>query len=89
MKSEKANIKKILYIVLLVILATLFVTSLTFGSIAAFTGELNDNIEVWFAEKLKKDDFSLLKQSITWLLVSAVLLIFTLSFKDFKKKYID
>lgn len=89
MKSKKVNIKKILYIVLLVVLGLLFVSSLTFGAIAAFTGDTKETLEVWFSSKLKKKEFSLLKQSITWLLVSACLLIFTLSFKDFKKKYID
>ena len=89
MKSKKVNIKKILYISLLVVLGLLFVASLTFGALAAFTGEVKDSLEVWFASKLDKTEFSLLSQSIKWLLVSSVLLIFTLSFKDFKKKFID
>ena len=36
-----------------------------------------------------KTNVTLLKDSIKWLLITATLLIFTLSFKDFKKKYID
>lgn len=89
MKSKKVNIKKILYIILLVVLGLLFVASLTFGAIAAFAGDVRDSLEVWFSSKLKKTEFSLLAQSIKWLLVSSVLLIFTLSFKDFKRKFID
>ena len=88
MKSKKINIKKILYIALLVILATIFVASLTFGAIAAFTSNVREDIEIWYLDKFEKN-ISLLKQSIIWLLVSASLLTLTLSFKDFKKKYID
>lgn len=88
MKSKKINVKKVLYIVLLVVLSIIFVSSLTFGAIGAFTTTLTEDIEVWFASKLKKDVL-LLKDSIKWLLISATLLIFTLSFKDFKKKFVD
>jgi glucan phosphoethanolaminetransferase (alkaline phosphatase superfamily) len=88
MKSKKANVKKILYIVLIVVLALIFVASLTFGSIAAFTNDTKESIEVWYSTKYEKD-FSLLKQSIIWLIISATLLTITLSFKDFKAKYID
>jgi energy-coupling factor transporter transmembrane protein EcfT len=88
MKSKKANVKKILYIVLIVVLALIFVASLTFGAIAAFTNDTKESIEVWYSTKYEKD-FSLLKQSIIWLIISATLLTITLSFKDFKAKYID
>ena len=88
MKSKKINIKKILYIALLVILATIFVASLTFGAIGAFTTTVKEDIEVWFASSLKTN-VSLLKDSVKWLIISSVLLILTLSFKDFKKKFID
>lgn len=88
MKSKKINVKKILYIALLSVLGLIFVASLTFGVIAAFTNDARENIEVWYNEEFEKE-ISLLKQSITWLLISATLLVFTLSFKDFKKKFID
>ena len=88
MKRKKINIKKILYITLLVILSIVFVASLTFGTIAAFTENTRESIEGWYTSKFEKD-LSLLKQSLIWLLVSATLLVLTLSFKDFKKKYID
>lgn len=88
MKSKKINIKKILYITLLVILGLIFVASLTFGAIAAFSGNVRESIESWYLEKNEKE-ISLLSQSIKWLLISATLLVFTLSFKDFKKKYVD
>ncbi len=88
MKSKKINIKKILYVTLLVILAIIFVSSITFGALAAFTENTRESIEVWYFEKFEKE-ISLLKHSIKWLLISAALLVFTLSFKDFKKKYID
>ena len=70
------------------VLGLIFVSSLTFGAIAAFTGETRESIEVWYAGKFEKD-ISLLKQSIIWLLVSSSLLVFTLSFKDFKNKYLN
>lgn len=88
MKSKKFNIKKTLYVTLLVILAIIFVASLIFGALGAFTQSTKENIEVWYFEKFEKE-ISLLKHSIKWLLISASLLVFTLSFKDFKNKYID
>lgn len=88
MKEKKINIKKILYITLIVILSIVFVASLTFGAIAAFANEARESIEVWYSSTFEKD-ISLLKQSIIWLLVSATLFVFTFSFKEFKKKYID
>ena len=88
MKLNKINVKKILYIALLSILGLIFVASLAFGIIAAFTTDARESIEVWYSEKMEKE-ISLLKHSITWLLISATSLVFTLSFKDFKKKFID
>lgn len=88
MNSKKANVKKILYIVLLILLTTLFISSLTFGAIAAFSPNVRENIEVWFSTKYEKN-ISLLKASIIWLLISSFLLTLTLSFKEFKIKYID
>lgn len=88
MQSKKINIKRILYITLLVLLGIIFVASLVFGAIGAFTTNASENIEIWYFDKFEKE-ISLLKQSITWLLISSILLILTLSFKDFKKKYID
>lgn len=88
MKSKKTNIKYILYIILIVILATIFVASIVFGVIGSFTNELKEDIEIWYNSKFEKD-LSLQKQSIIWLLISATLLTLTLSFKDFKIKYID
>ena len=88
MKSKKTNIKKVFYIILLVILGIIFVASLTFGTIAAFTNDVRESIEVWYESEFEKG-ISLLKQSIIWLIISSALLIFTLSFKDFKNKYID
>jgi len=88
MKSKKRNVKKILYIVLLSILGVIFVASLTFGAIGAFATNTKESIETWYSTKFDKD-LVLLKKSLTWLLISSALLILTLSFKEFKKKYID
>ena len=55
MEKKKINIKKIIYILLIVVLAVIFVSSLVFGSIAAFTETLRDNIEVWYTTKFEKD----------------------------------
>lgn len=88
MKKRKINVKKVLYIALIVILALVFTASLTFGAIGAFTTNVKDEIEVWYAGKYEKE-ISLLSTSIKWLLISSIALIFTLSFKDFKKKYMD
>ena len=85
---KKINYKKIIYITVLVVLGIIFVGALTFGSIAAFAGETRESIEVWYAGKFEKE-ISLLKQSIIWLLVSSSLLVFILSFKDFKNKYLN
>lgn len=88
MKSKKINVKKIIYITLLGILGVLFVASIAFGIIAAFIPEARESIEVWYAEK-NEETLNLMKKSITWLLISASALVLTLSFKDFKNKYID
>ena len=88
MKKRKINVKKVLYITLIVILALVFTASLTFGAIGAFTTNVREEIEVWYAGKYE-EELSLLSTSIKWLVISSALLILTLSFKDFKKKYID
>ena len=88
MKSKKINIKKILYIVLIVVLSLVFIASLTFGSIATFANDIKEEIEIWYASKYE-EEISLLSKSIKWLIVSATLLALTLSFSDLKKKYID
>lgn len=88
MRKRKINIKKVLYITLLVVLSTIFLASLTFGAIGAFATNLKDEIEVWYVEKYEKE-FALLSTSIKWLIISSALLMLTLSFKEFKKKYID
>ena len=88
MKAKKTTIKKTLYIILLSILGIIFVSSLTFGAIGAFTTNTKESIEVWFSSKLDQN-ISLLKDSIKWLIISATLLVLSLSFKEFKQKYID
>lgn len=88
MKKRKINIKKVLYITLIVILALVFTASLTFGAIGAFATNVREEIEVWYVGKYEKE-ISLLSTSIKWLIISSIALILTLSFKDFKKKYID
>lgn len=88
MKAKKTNVKKIIYTSLIVILAIIFISSLTFGAISAFASETRENIEVWYYGKFDKN-ISLFKKSIIWLLISSSLLTLSLSFKDFKNKYID
>ena len=88
MKSKKKNIKKVLYIILLVVLGLAFVASLTFGSIATFATTTAEEIESWYASTFEKN-IILFETSIKTLIVSAALLILTLSFNDFKKKFID
>ena len=88
MKRKKSNVKNVLYIILLVILTIAFVASIAFGSIAAFATSIKEEIEVWYASTFNKD-IALFKTSIILLIVSSILLIITLSFKDFKKKFID
>lgn len=87
MKSKK-NIKKILFIILVTILSLIFVTSLAFGIISAFIDGARESVEVWYFDTFEKE-INLLKKSMTWMLISSILLVFTLSFKDFKNKYID
>lgn len=88
MKAKKINIKKILYITLIVVLTTILVASIVFGSIAAFTETVRADIESWYFSKFDKE-ISLLRNSVIWLIVSSLLLVLTLSFDDFKKKFID
>lgn len=88
MKGKKVNIKKILYITFLVVLSIILVASLVFGTIAAFTDTLRTNIEVWYSTKFDKE-ISLLKTSVIWLIISSLLIVLTLLFDDFKKKFIN
>lgn len=86
--KKRILIKKVIYIALLTALSLIFIASLTFGAIGAFTTNLKDEIEIWYYTK-NEEELSLLSTSIKWLIISATLLILTLSFKEFKKKYID
>lgn len=88
MKGKKVNIKKVLYITLLVILTIILVASLVFGTIAAFANTLRANIEVWYSTKFDKE-ISLLKTSVIWLIISSLLIVLTLLFDDFKKKFLS
>lgn len=88
MKNKKSKAKKVLYIILLSILGILLVSSLTFGLFGAYFPSISESITNWFYDVFEKD-LSLLKTSVILLIVSSTLLILTLSFKDFKKKYID
>ncbi len=88
MEKKSVKVKKVLYIVLLVVLSLVFVASIVFGTIAAFTTTAREEIEVWLASTFDKER-SLLKTSIVMLIISSLLLMLILSFKDFKKKYID
>lgn len=88
MKSKKSTVKKVFYIILLVVLAVMFVGSLVFGIFGAYFPSISEDIVDWYLRVFKKD-ISLLKTSIILLLISSSLLVLTLSFKDFKKKYVD
>lgn len=88
MKSKKSTVKKVFYIILLVILGIMFTSSLVFGIFGAYFPSISENIVDWYLKVFKKD-LSLLKTSIILLLISSSLLVLTLSFKDFKKKYVD
>lgn len=87
MKNKKATVKKVFYIILLVVLGTMLVGSLVFGIFGAYFPSISESIVDWYLKVFKKD-ISLLKTSVILLLISSSLLILTLSFKDFKKKYI-
>lgn len=87
MKSKKSTVKKVFYIILLVVLGIMLVGSLVFGIFGAYFPSISESIADWYLKVFKKD-ISLLKTSVILLLVSSSLLILTLSFKDFKKKYI-
>lgn len=88
MKNKKVNVKKVLYIILVVVLSIALVASLVFGSIAAFTTNAKEAIETWYFDTYEKE-LSLLKTSVIVLIASSLLLTLTLSFDEFKKKFID
>ena len=88
MTSNKNRVKKIVYVSWLVVLAVIFVSSLSFGVIAAFFNDTTTSIETWYLDSFE-EEIVLLTKSITWLLISAALLMLTLSYKDFKKTFID
>lgn len=88
MKSNKQKAKKIIYIILLTVLAIVFVASLTFGTIAAFFTTAKESIEDWYLASFDKE-IALFKVSIIGLISSCILLIFTLSYKDIKRKYLN
>ena len=86
--KKKVNIKKVAFITLLVLLDVAFVAALTFGAISAFATDTAVNIEKWYFSTFDKE-LTLFKTSIVTLIVTAVLLVFTLTFEDFKKKFIE
>ncbi len=88
MKSKKSTVKKVFYIILLVVLSVMLVSSLVFGIFGAYFPSISEDIVDWYLRVFKKD-ISLLKTSVILLLISSSLLVLTLSFKDFKKKYVD
>lgn len=88
MKSKKSKVKKVLYIILLCILGLTLGCSLVFGVFGAYFPTISESITDWYLDVFEKE-ISLLKTSVILLIVSSALLILTLSFKDFKKKYID
>ena len=86
--ETKKKVKKILFITLVTILSIVFVASLAFGIISAFIDGARESVEAWYFDTFE-EEINLLKKSMTWLIISSILLVFTLSFKDFKKKYVD
>ena len=86
--ETKKKVKKILFITWVTILSIVFVASLAFGIISAFIDGARESVEAWYFDTFE-EEINLLKKSMTWLIISSILLVFTLSFKDFKKKYVD
>ena len=86
MKEKNKRIKKIIFIIAVSILGSGWALLASMAVIGGYFPDLASPIEDFLA---LTGDQTLLKTSILYLLIDSVLLVFTLLFKDFKKKFID
>lgn len=86
MKNSKK--KKITFIVLISVFATLWVTSLVFFGISMLADTATKSIETWYASKFTEKTLNLYKVSMWSTVITTFALLMTLLAKEFKKKYI-
>ena len=80
--------KKVWFIVLVSIFATLWLTSLVFLGFATLSDSITTSIETWYSTKFEEKTLDLLKVSMWATLVNTIALMFVLLYQEFKKKYI-
>lgn len=81
--------KKIWFIVLVSIFATLWAASLVFLGFATLSETITDSIETWYSTKYEEKTLNLFKISMWSTFINTVLLSFILLYKEFKKKYLS
>ncbi len=84
--KKKVNVKKIISVVLLVLLTLFWLTCIVMAVFGAYFPTIAEPIEDFL--ELTGDE-NLLDTSVLWLVITTVVTVFLLLFKDFKKKYID
>jgi ABC-type phosphate/phosphonate transport system permease subunit len=87
MKNSKK--KKIWFIVLVSIFATLWATSLLFLGFATLSDSITDSIQTWYSNKFEEKTLNLLKVSMWSTVLTTFALTVTLLAKELKKKYIS
>ena len=85
MKEKK---KKIWFIVLVSIFATLWVASLVFLAISTLNYDITEKIQTAYANKFEDKTLNLFKLSFYSTIITTAGLLITLLFKELRKKYL-
>ena len=85
----KNNKKKIWFIVLVSIFATLWITSLLFLGFSTLSESITNSIETAYANRFEESTLNLQTTSMWATVITTSALTITLLAKELKKKYID
>lgn len=83
----KNKTKKVWFIVLVSVFATLWVASLVFLGFATLSDSITNSIETWYAGKFEEKTLNLMKTSLWGTVISTTALTITLLFKELRKRY--
>ena len=83
----KSKTKKIWFIVLVSLFATLWVSSLVFLGFATLSDNITGSIESWYAKTFQDKTLNLMKTSLWGTVLTTFALTVTLLFKELKKRY--
>lgn len=83
----KNKTRKIWFIVLVSLFATLWLTSLVFLGLATLSDSITDSIETWYTTTFEDKTLDLMKVSLWSTLLTTFALTVTLLFREIKKRY--